>query len=57
MNCPTCNFENAEVFKGLIKGKPMPNTVSNFCSRCGTDLRPYHKAIMLNSDLKPLPKD
>lgn len=57
MKCPNCNKENAEVFSGLIKGNPMPNTLANFCGQCGTDLRPYHEKIIKKSNLMPLPID
>jgi len=57
MNCPTCNLEHTEVFKGLIDGKPMSDTLANFCRRCGMDLRPYHEKILKESNLKSLPHD
>lgn len=57
MNCPNCERENVEIFTGLIKGKPLSNTIANFCKRCGADLRPYHENIIKHSNLKPIPKD
>jgi len=50
------NEEYKKLFLPLIEGQEMPNTLANFCGRCGTDLRPYHEEIMKHSDLKPLPQ-
>ena len=54
MNCPKCKRENAEVFTGLINGQLMPNSLANFCRRCGNDLRPFHIEIMKISHLRPI---
>jgi len=32
----------------------MPDTLSNFCGGCGTDLRPFHDDIMKTSSLRPI---
>jgi hypothetical protein len=56
MNCPNCNYKNAEMGSVVFKGKDI-DVLANFCAKCGTDLRPCHEEWMKTSSLRPEPAE